>query len=258
VTGTRDGCKQVLGVTLRSDPARDPRFTVVQLPRELCEYPHGSSDWRRESLHRHFNTEVQSLETAAQSLVDFPDAPWELRLDQARQCWDESRHARLIERELVACGGFPGEFPISNYDWSVACAVGNLAGRLAVQNRTVEAGEMDLLRELRATWESLGQQSTARVMDAILADEIQHVRYANQWIKTEGRRNPMVIMQVAAAIAFVRHVTEVYAPPPDEKNQAGVAMAELNRDGFALNLEDRRLAGFSDDDLLGLKPKPAV
>jgi uncharacterized ferritin-like protein (DUF455 family) len=252
VTSALDGRKQVLGVTLRNDPARDSRFAVVQLPQELCEFPPGTADWCRESLHRHFNTEVQSLEIAAQSLIDFSEAPWELRLDQARQCWDESRHARLIERELIACGGFLGEFPISNYDWSVACAVGTLAGRLAVQNRTVEAGEMDLLRELRSTWGSLGQQSTAQVMDAILADEVQHVRYANQWIRTEGRRNPRAIMEVAAAIAFVRDVTERYTPSPDEKNRAGVAMAELNRDGFALNVEDRRLAGFSDDDLPGL------
>lgn len=152
VIGYTTGMKHVLGVALREDPAREARFAIVQLPRELCEYPPGSALWCRESLHRHLNTEVQSLEIAAQSLVDFPSAPWELRMHQARQCWDEARHARLIERQLIAQGGYAGEFPIINYDWGVACALNTLPARLAVQNRTVEAGEMDLLRQLRETW----------------------------------------------------------------------------------------------------------
>src|SRR5438552_3167937 len=185
--------KRVLGVDLRSDPARDARFTVVQLPQELYEYPSGTESWYRETLNRHLNTELQSLEIAAQSLADFPDAPWELRMQHARQCWDETRHARLIHRQLVARGGFLGEFPIINYDWGVACSLSSLACRLAVQNRTVEAGEMDLLQQLRHTWETAGDCEMASIMDGILADEIQHVRFANEWIRSETRRKPQLL-----------------------------------------------------------------
>jgi uncharacterized ferritin-like protein (DUF455 family) len=256
MTGVPAEMKHVQGVTLRGDPARDPRFLVVQLPRELCEFQPGSPDWCRESLHRHFNTEVQSLEIAAQSLVDFPDAPWNLRLEHARQCWDESRHAHLVERELVARGGFLGEYPVINYDWGVACAVNTLVGRLAVQNRTVEAGEMDLLRQLRDTWESSGEPETASVMDGILADEIQHVRFANHWIRDEIKRSPRVVMEVAAAVTYIRTVTQAYEPAPDEENGAGVKMAELDR-GILLNVEDRRLAGFGDADLAVLQSASA-
>jgi hypothetical protein len=249
--------KQVQGVALRRDPAREPCFTVVQLPRELCEYPAGSPLWERESLHRHLNTELQSLEIAAQSLADFPDAPWELRLQHARQCWDESRHARLIGRQLAAHGGHKGEFPIVNYDWGVACAIDTLPARLAVQNRTVEAGEMDLLRQLREAWHAAGDHETAAVMDGILADEVQHVRFANQWLKQEARENPRVLLQVARAIAYVRTVTEAFTPAADERNRAGVALASLDRSGIALNEDDRRLAGFSDEDLAALA-RPAA
>src|SRR3954470_732912 len=109
---TPNPLKSVLGVMLRSDPARDARFKVVQLPRELFEYPIGTEEGRREGLNRHLNTEMQSLEIAAQSLAEFPDAPWELRMQHARQCWDESRHASLVLRELLAHGGTVGEFPV--------------------------------------------------------------------------------------------------------------------------------------------------
>jgi uncharacterized ferritin-like protein (DUF455 family) len=257
MTATAPEMKHVLGVTLRSDPAREAWFTVVQLPRDLCEYQPGSVQWRRESLNRHFNTEVQSLEIAAQSLVDFPDAPWTVRLEHARQCWDESRHARLIERELIAQGGFAGEFPVVNYDWSVACAVNTLSGRLAVQNRTVEAGEMDVLQQLRDAWQSSNEHETAMVMDGILADEIQHVRFANSAIKSEVQRNPRAVMEVAAAITFLRTVTKAFTPAAGEQNRVGVTMAELDRAGFPVNVRDRRLAGFGDDDLAVLQSGPA-
>jgi uncharacterized ferritin-like protein (DUF455 family) len=260
VTGhPRNTTKNILGVDLRKDPARDTRFIVAQLPRELCEYTPGTQAWRRESLHRHFNTEIQSMEIAAQSLADFPDAPWELRLQHARQCWDEARHAKLVERQLVAQGGRPGDFPIINYDWGVACAIPTLTGRLAVQNRTVEAGEMDVLRQLRDVWKQCDELETAAVMDGILADEIQHVRFANDWIKQEMRRNPRVMMDVASAMSYIRDVTETFIAA-GEQNQAGIGMSDLEPEGFALNVEDRRLAGFGDEDLAALQkadaPKP--
>jgi uncharacterized ferritin-like protein (DUF455 family) len=199
------------------------------------------------------NTEVQSLEIAVQSLADFPEAPWELRMQQARQCWDEARHAQLIERQLVAHGGYAGEFPIINYDWGVACALQTLTARLAVQNRTVEAGEMDLLQQLRETWTMAQEHETAAVMDGILADEIQHVRFANQWIKHETRRNPRVVLEVVAALAFVRTVTAAFTPVAGEQNRAEVEMAVLDRSSIAVNLEDRRLADFSEEDIAALQ-----
>lgn len=244
--------KSVHGVVLRNDPARDSRFTVVQHPRELYEYEPGTPQWRRESLHRHLSTELQSLEIAAQSIADFPDAPWELRMHQARQCWDEARHARVVERQLLAQGGSVGEFPVINFDWGVACALRTLAARLTVQNRTVEAGEMDLLQELRETWHAAGVHETAEVMDGILADEVQHVRFATDWIRREIRNNPRVVMEIASAIEYIQRVTEAFMPAVEDTNQAGIRFADLDR-SFAINDADRRLAGFSDEDLAALR-----
>src|SRR4051794_25655610 len=90
--------KVVCGVTLRRDPAREPCYRILDLHRELealhLDLDAGSS--HRERVYRDFNAEIQTLEIAAQCLVDFPEAPWELRLELARQCWDEVRHAGLL------------------------------------------------------------------------------------------------------------------------------------------------------------------
>ena len=167
--------KVVRGVTLRSDPAREPCFKVVHDAAELADYSDMSEASRRQRLHKHMHNEMQSLEMAAQSLADFPDAPWELRMCLARQCWDEHWHTRLLYRRLLEIGGYKGEFPVMNYEWCITCAVDSVWARLAIQNRTFEGGEIDLLRQLVKMWTDAGDATTAELLDGILADEIQHV-----------------------------------------------------------------------------------
>src|SRR5882762_2196928 len=144
--------KTVRGVTLRADPPRESVFQVVQLDAEMHEYPGMAAQGQREKLHRHMSNEMGSLDIAAQCLSDFPQAPWELRVWLARQAWDESRHVLALYRKLRKLGGRKGEFPIANFEWSVTCSLNTLAARLAVQNRTFEAGQLDLLGSLPRNW----------------------------------------------------------------------------------------------------------
>ena len=171
--------KTVRGVTLRADPAREPCFRVVSDATELADHSDMSDVARRQRLHKHMHNEMQSLEMSAQSLADFPDTPWDVRLGMARQCWDESRHTRLIYNRLREIGGRKGEFPVMNYEWSVTCMLDSISARLALQNRTFEGGEIDLLRHLSKMWREAGDDTTAELLDGILSDEILHVRYAN-------------------------------------------------------------------------------
>ena len=155
-------------MTLRRDPAREACFTVVDLHKDLWDYDDMSDVSRRQRLHRHMHNEMQNIEISAQSLVDFPEAPWELRLQIARQCWDEVRHTRLCYERLKELGGRKGEFPVMNFEWGVVCMVDTLPGRLALQNRTFEAGEMDLFRELIGRWRQEGDETTAGMMEGML------------------------------------------------------------------------------------------
>src|SRR5262252_7788975 len=124
--------KVVRGMELRNDPAREKCFQIVHLHQDVPDSGALTEEARRQRLHREYNQEVQTIEIAALCLVDFPDAPWELRLELARQCWDEARHATLLYKRLRAYGGWKGEYPIANLDWSVVTMIDSLAGRLAV------------------------------------------------------------------------------------------------------------------------------
>jgi len=240
---------EVGGVRLRRDPARESCFEVVHRDAEMHERPGMSEVARRERLHRHMNNEIGSLEIAAQMLVDFPEAPWELRRELARQCWDESRHVRLLLRRLVALGGRKGEFPISNFEWRVTCALESIAGRLAVQNRTFEAGQMDIVGKLVDDWREAGDAETAELLAGILADEIQHVRFANRWIRRLAAENPRVLLEVATAMRGLRAASEALAPEPGEVNAVGMPISDPRERVPAVNVEARRLAEFNRDEI---------
>jgi uncharacterized ferritin-like protein (DUF455 family) len=239
---TSSDTKVVRGVTLRNDPAREPCYRVVDLHQDLRPFDGLHPEGLREMLHRSFNQEVQTIEIAAQCLVDFPSAPWELRLDLARQCWDESRHAGLYYRRLKEVGGRKGEFPIANLDWSVVSMLDSLPARLTVQQRTFEAGSLEVDANRILEFRAAGDDTTADIMEGIEADEIQHVRFANDWLKRLSASDPRTVLKVASAMAWVKGVIEATSRSSDKHAE----------DELPVNVEARRLAGFSNAEIEGV------
>ncbi len=238
------------GVTLRKDPAREECFHCVDLDVEMHEYPDLSEVSRRERIHRHMNNEIGGLDIAAQCLADFPDAPWELRMQLARQCYDETRHIRLLYRRLRELGGEKGEFPVSNFEWRVTCMQDTLPARLALQNRTFEAGQMDILGKIIEAWRAVGDERTAAMLDGILADEIQHVRFANQWIKRYADEDPRTLMKIAIAVRYLQTVSAALAPQAGDVNAVGtVLQGPEHRVSPVVNVDDRRAAGFTEQEI---------
>lgn len=237
------------GVRLRANPARDGCFEVVMRDADMAEHEGLGDVARREMVHRHMTNEITSLDIAAECLVEFPDAPWELRMELARQCWDESRHIQVLARRLEEMGGYKGEFPISVLEWNVTCALDNLPGRLATQNRTLEAGAMDIVGALGRAMRAAGDERTAYVLDGILADEVHHVRFANRWIKKLAESDPRVLMKLAHAVRFLSHVNGKVQIRPGEVNRAGKLLESAEDRVPAVNVEDRKLAEFTEDEI---------
>jgi uncharacterized ferritin-like protein (DUF455 family) len=242
--------KNVRGVELASDPAREACFHVVHTDADMEEWPDMSVQSRRERLHRHMNNEVGALEIAAQMLVDFPETPWDLRMALARQASDEARHAAMLGRRLVELGGAKGQFPVANFEWGVTTLIGDIAGRLAVQNRTFEAGLIDLLGSLRTIWREGGDHQTADMLDAILADEIGHVRFANRWLKRMTEQQPRILLNVAMAVRFLRRISTALLPEVGSANAAGTTFNAKRLSAPAVNVEGRLEAEFTEDEVL--------
>jgi uncharacterized ferritin-like protein (DUF455 family) len=243
------GYFQVENITLRDAPARDSCFSIVYRDAEMHEHAGMSDVARREMIHRHMTNEITSIDIAADCLAEFPDAPWELRMELARQCWDESRHVRALYRRLRELGGFKGEFPIGTLEWNITCAIDNLAGRLAAQNRTLEAGAIDIVGALTQAFRASGDEATASTLESINADELQHVRFANHWIRRLAAQDRRVLMKMASAIRFLAEANSKFQIKAGEVNAVGKVLEAPEARIPAVNVEDRRLAGFTDEEI---------
>lgn len=187
-----------------SGPARDERFEVVDRWIECAHFPDDDPRKRVEFLHRQMNEEVNGMENAARSLVDFPDADWNIRMSIARQCADEARHVMAFKRTFEKRGGYVGEYPVMNFQYRIITNIQTLPGRLAVQNRQFEAEGVDAVEPEIALCRKNGDAELADLFDAQLADEICHVRFANDYISRIAKENPCSVMEVGRALDYAR------------------------------------------------------
>ncbi|MFN0160559.1 MAG: DUF455 family protein [Burkholderiales bacterium] len=182
-------------------PARDGRFRVVESWGELTRFEQDDPRRRIEFFHRQMNEEVDSLECSARCLTDFPREAWDLRMSLARQCADEARHARMFRGFVERHGGHVGQFPVINFQYRITTVIDSLIGRLAVQNRSFEAGGMDAIAAEIAYARERGNTAELDLFEAQLADEISHVRFANERINAAIRDDPRQVLAVGRALA---------------------------------------------------------
>ena len=184
------------------NPARDARFTAVDQWLDCVNLPDGHPEKVVEFLHRQMNEELNSVENCARNLADFPDADWGLRMKIARQCADEARHVLMFRAMFEERGGRVGQYPVMNFQYRIITKVDTLIGRLAVQNRTFEAEGVDAVEPAIETARQDGDLALADLYDSQLADEIGHVRFANEYIAQAAARHPREVMHVGRALDY--------------------------------------------------------
>ncbi len=191
----------------------------------------------KQSFHGIFVGELQALEGAARSLWDFPDAPWEFKMNMARQCWDEARHVQIYEKLLHHVGGHAGMFPESAFLFETCCHE-DPAMRVAGVNRGLEGLACDVFRNMIEYAEEIGDETMRQAIDFVLADELTHVRFGSEWVKEFTRNDPE---RFKAAQEFRRQV--------DRQFNFGGSRSDRDDASIRFAMEDRREAGFTEEEL---------
>src|SRR5260370_1666464 len=154
----------------------------------------------------------------------------------ARQAEDEARHAAAFRQLLEQRGGNLGKFPVINFQFRIMMMIPSLIGRLAVANRSFEAAGIDAIQDGIDSSKRKEDVEFTSLFDQQLADEMQHGRFANVWIKKiVDREGARAMKALARAIAH-----------------ANAAMKEIVGDDvvfYPVSDELRREAGFSDDEI---------
>lgn len=158
-------------------PAREPELRLVEpgtySPSSFAMFVHSTI----------FNIEICATEICARIIIEHREAPWKLKVDMARQVYDEVKHAEALLGRLRELGGTIGEFPIDLRVWKAFRAGESLAEQLILQQRIGEGGGLDGGDIIRSNRAHAGDERTARLFEYINADEINHVRNGNRWIR---------------------------------------------------------------------------
>jgi uncharacterized ferritin-like protein (DUF455 family) len=217
-----------------------PAFTLMTLNEPIRPNQPGTAERLKMRMHGIFVGELQALEGAGRSLWDFPGAPWEFKMNMARQCWDEARHVQIFEKLLDHVGGEVGMYAESTFLFEAACA-DDPALRVAGVNRALEGLACDVFRDNIEFAKQSGDALMEQSMDYVLADELTHVRFGSEWVAEFCKDDPV---RLKAAQEFRRDADRRF-------NFGGARSAE---EGAAIPIawEDRKLAGFTEEELQDL------
>ncbi len=244
--------------------ARDDRFARMRIedlvldPRnavQLSESNRGAGfraeyyeapDAARSLMHGIFVGEIQALEGAGRTCWDFPvgtegDAvPFELKLDMARQCWDEARHVEISVKLTEHMGSEIGEFAEQTLLFEAACNSDAIL-RLAGVNRALEGLAIDVFNTMRDFGGAVDDPVLYFCEDWMLADEVTHVKMGSDWLRRITADDPE---RRQAALEFQRTVDKLFS--------FGGFRGEEEENPIHLARKFRALAGFNDDEISDL------
>ncbi len=231
--------------------ARDSRFVRVQIqdamldPRQMkvAERNTGSAkleperpaapDRARQLMHGIFMGELQALEGAGRTTFDFDDedVPFQLKLDMARQSWDESRHCEISVKLAEHMGTEIGEFSEATFLYEAACAEDALL-RLTGVNRALEGLAIDVFNTMKLFGDHSGDPVLAACEDWMLADEVTHVKMGSDWLRRLTENDPE---RREKALEFQRGWV-----PRRDRREPDPTRAQVPRDGGLQQRRDRR------------------
>jgi len=223
-----------------NDPRQGDEVTTGNYQRTNRFSPddEAAPDRARSLMHGIFMGEVQALEGAGRTCWDFDtgdgadQTPFALKLDMARQCWDESRHVEISIKLAEWMGTEPGEFGEGRGLYQAACNP-DPALRLCAVNRGIEGLAIDVFTNMKRFGEDTGDPVLEFCEDWMLADEVTHVKMGSDWLRRLTEGDPE---RRQRALDFQKLVDKVFS---------GAGRGE-HADAAR---EFRKLAGFTDEDI---------
>jgi uncharacterized ferritin-like protein (DUF455 family) len=225
----------------------DPRSASTQAkgrgPLKLTPSRPDAPDAARQLMHGIFVGEVQALEGAGRTCWDFEtgdgsdETPFALKLDMARQCWDEARHCEISVKLSDWMGTELGEYSESTFLYEAACNPDPVL-RLTGVNRALEGLAIDVFNTMKEFGDVAGDPVLEFCEDWMLADEVTHVKMGSDWLRRLTEKDPE---RRERALEFQRVVDKLFS--------LGGFRGEDDDSPIRLARRFRELAGFDEDEM---------
>ena len=229
------------------DAIFDPRRSMFEERRNIFSPTDPESpDAARSLMHGIFVGEIQALEGAGRTCYDFDtgdgreEVPFAMKLDMARQCWDEARHVEISVKLAEHMGSYIGEFAEQTMLYEAACNTDPVL-RLTGVNRALEGLAIDVFKTMRDVGDSFGDPVLSFCEDWMLADEVTHVKMGSDWLCRITANDKERQKQ---ALDFQRTVDKLFS--------FGGLRGEDDDNPIHLARKFREMAGFSEDEVAEL------
>ena len=230
--------------TRTARPERSPKSKSRAASAKLTPDRREASDAARGLMHGIMTGEIQALEGAGRTAHDFAvgdgtndTIPFALKLDMARQAWDEARHVESSAKLSDWMGTELGEFVENTVLFAAACSDDPIL-RLAGVNRALEGLAIDVFTQMKEFGDLAGDPFLEFCEDWMLADEVTHVKMGSDWLRRVTEKDPD---RRAKALEFQQVVDKMFS--------FGGLRGDSDESPIALARRFRELAGFSDDEV---------
>ena len=208
-----------------------------------------ASEAARALMHGIFVGEIQALEGAGRTCHDFttssgssttsdPDSvPFALKMDMARQAWDEARHVEISVRLSDWMGTEIGQFAENTVLFEAACSTDPVL-RLAGVNRALEGLAIDVFTTMKEFGDLAGDPYLEFCEDWMLADEVTHVKMGSDWLRKVTENDPE---RRKKALEFQSIVDKLFS--------YGGTRSDSEESPIGLARRFRELAGFTDTEV---------
>ncbi len=184
-------------------------------------------------IHALTHIEFNAINLALDAIWRFAGMAEKYYTDWLQVAQEEAYHFTLLSEHLVTLGFAYGDFPAHNSLWEmVERTQGDVLARMALVPRTMEARGLDATPAIRAKLAQAGDNAAAQILDIILRDEIGHVAIGNHWFAQLCKQRELDPVTCYAELAAQYRAPKMRGP---------------------FNLDARRAAGFSEDELAALQ-----
>jgi len=214
-----------------AEPGRPARPRLVS-PRALAQRGLGTPQGRAALVHAVAHIEFNAINLAWDAVWRFRGMPMDYYRDWIGVAADEARHFAMLSARLAELGHAYGDFDAHDGLWDMARRTADSClARMALVPRVLEARGLDVTPGMIERLRGAGDDATAAILEVILAEEVAHVAAGSRWFAWCCERESV------EPRATFRSLIETH-------------MRGSLRGPF--NLDARRRAGFSEDELLAL------
>ncbi len=189
---------------------------------------------RAKMLHFLANHELLATELMALVLLRFPEAPQEFRMGIFQTMKEEQAHTLMYMRRMKECGMHFGELPLNNYFWRIVAPMEEPMDFVTRLSLIFEQANLDFSKHYATLFHQVGDTSTAKVLEHIYRDEIEHVGHGLKWFRRWKNQEESDWQAFQRKLVFPLSVSKAKGLTPF--NREGREVAGLDHE-FILHLE---------------------